>query len=120
MAEEMKLRNAPALSDFRGQGALYDGLMNTLRSNTYVHAYLISGIEGVGKRTLAGLLAQFMLCSAEDRPCGTCPSCIQVREGNHPDVIYVSPGKPVNPDVKPGLHGIPVYGFVDPRVRVNK
>ncbi len=101
-------RNLPVLSDFKGQGALYDGLMRTLEDGTFVHAYLISGASGMGKRTLARLMAQYLLCTGEQRPCGECPGCIQVREGNHPDVITVTPGKPVSPDVKAGLVGIPV------------
>ncbi len=100
--------NAPVLSDFKGQGALYDGLMHTLSAGTYVHAYLISGMEGMGKRTLAHLLAQYLLCTGERKPCGQCPSCIQVQDGNHPDVMTVAPGKPLSPDVRSGLVGIPV------------
>lgn len=64
---------APVLSDFEGQGAVYDGLMRTLHDGTFVHAYLITGLEGMGKRTLARLLAQYWLCQApegEKRPCG--------------------------------------------------
>lgn len=98
----------PVLSDFRGQGALYDGLIRTLEDNTFVHAYLISGVSGIGKRTLARLMAQHLLCTGEHKPCGQCPACIQVREGNHPDVIVVMPGKPLSGEVKAGLSGIPV------------
>lgn len=98
----------PVLSDFQGQGALYDGLVRTLEEGTFVHAYLISGASGMGKRSLARSMAQYLLCTGEKKPCGQCPACIQVREGNHPDVITVSPGKPVSPDVKAGLAGIPV------------
>ncbi len=98
----------PVLSDFKGQGALYDGLIRTLEEGTFVHAYLISGASGMGKRTLARLMAQHLLCTGERKPCGECPACIQVREGQHPDVITVSPGKPLSPDVKAGMAGIPV------------
>ena len=98
----------PVLSDFQGQGALYDGLIRTLDEGTFVHAYLISGAAGMGKRTLARLIAQHLLCTGETKPCGICPACVQVQEGNHPDVITITPGKPVSPDVKAGLAGIPV------------
>ncbi len=98
----------PVLSDFKGQGALYDGLIRTLDDGTFVHAYLISGASGMGKRTLARLMAQHLLCTGEKKPCGVCPSCVQVRENNHPDVITVTPGKPLSPDVKAGMAGIPV------------
>lgn len=99
---------APVLADFSRQGAVYDGLMRTLGSGSFVHAYLISGASGVGKRTLAGLMAQYLLCTGEDKPCGVCPSCVQVRAGNHPDVILVQPGVPINPEVDKGLKSIPV------------
>ncbi len=98
----------PVLSDFKGQGALYDGLIRTLNEGTFVHAYLISGAKGMGKRTLARGMAQHLLCTGEKKPCGLCPACIQVRKDEHPDVITVTPGKPLSPEVKSGLQGIPV------------
>ena len=108
MPAEANMAIMPVLSDFKGQGALYDGLIRTLDDGTFVHAYLISGASGMGKRTLARLMAQHLLCTGEKKPCGVCPSCIQVRENNHPDVITVTPGKPLSPEVKAGMAGIPV------------
>lgn len=110
MSEARNVHSAPVLSDFAGQGALYDGLIRTLREGTFVHAYLISGMRGMGKRTLARLMAQHLLCAGEggEKPCGRCPACIQVMEGSHPDVNVIAPGKPLSPDVKTGLQGIPV------------
>ena len=90
---------APVLSDFSGQGALYDGLIRTLREGTFVHAYLVSGMQGMGKRTLARLIAQHLLCTGDRKPCGTCPACMQDMDGNHPDVLVIAPGKPLSPDV---------------------
>lgn len=103
-------RATPVLSDFQGQGALFDGLCRTLDEGTFVHAYLISGAEGMGKRTLARLIAQHLLCTAADvrKPCGACPACIQVQQDEHPDLITVRPGKPIAPGVRAGLVGIPV------------
>ncbi len=108
LPDENKGVPMPVLSDFKGQGALYDGLIRTLDDGTFVHAYLISGASGMGKRTLARLMAQHLLCTGEKKPCGMCPACIQVREGSHPDVITITPGKPLSPEVKPGMVGIPV------------
>ena len=99
---------APTLSDFARQGAVYDGLMNTLRQGSFVHAYLISGGAGLGKRTLAALMAQYLVCTGADKPCGRCAACVQAREGNHPDIILVRPGEPINPRVDRGLKSIPV------------
>lgn len=89
---------APTLSDFAPQGAVYDGLVRTLEAGTFVHAYLISGMAGVGKRTLARLMAQHLLCQGEKKPCGACPACVQVLGGNHPDVITVAPEKSISVD----------------------
>ena len=101
-------QTAPSLSDFAEQGAVYAGLAKTLEEGTMVHAYLISGADGTGKRTLASLIAQYLLCTGEKKPCGECPSCIQSLSGNHPDVIVVKPGEPVNPHVERNLKSIPV------------
>ncbi len=111
MAQAGEALAAPVLSDFQGQGAVYDGLMRTLRENTFVHAYLITGLEGMGKRTLARLLAQYLLCQSEEdtqKPCGCCKACTQVLSGNHPDMVVVTPGKPISADVKADMKSIPV------------
>lgn len=89
---------APSIRDFERQGAVYDGLMKTLAEGTFVHAYLISGMEGVGKRTLARAMGQYLLCTGKDKPCGQCAACVQVREGNHPDVLAIRPEKSIQVD----------------------
>lgn len=92
---ETERQSRPQLTDFARQGAVYDGLMKTLREGTFVHAYLISGMAGVGKRTLAQAMGQYLLCTGEDKPCGMCPGCIQLTEGNHPDATVVRPDKSI-------------------------
>lgn len=84
---------APLLRDFAPQGAVYDGLMKTLKEGTFVHAYLISGLSGMGKKTLARRIAQYLMCREEDKPCGHCSGCMQVMDDNHPDVMTVVPEK---------------------------
>lgn len=95
VAENTTRLSAPGLRDFAAQGAVFDGLMHTLRSGHYVHAYLICGMTGVGKRTLARLMAQYMLCRGPktEEPCEQCPDCVRFQDGAHPDVVYLRPEK---------------------------
>ena len=57
------------------------------------HAWLITGPAGSGKHALARALAQALVCTGEERPCGVCPHCTKVEQGIHPDVIAVSPAE---------------------------
>lgn len=62
----------------------------------------------MGKRTLADLLARYLLCSGDKKPCGQCPACVQAESGNHPDLMVVQPGVPISPETRKGMSGIPV------------
>ena len=57
-------------------------------------SFLLVGSPGIGKRTVANLLARTLLCQSsaatEMSPCGKCQACIQVDAGTHPDVVRVS------------------------------
>ncbi len=57
------------------------------------HALLISGPDGVGKTTLARLVAGALLCKGQtdERPCGMCLACRKLASGNHPDFMLVEP-----------------------------
>ena len=74
-----------------GQETLVKILTNAITNNRIAHAYLLTGVRGVGKTTTARLIAMSINC--EDRfqttcePCGTCNSCISVREDSNLDVI---------------------------------
>lgn len=72
-----------------GQEHVKEVLTTAIAKLRLGHAYLFSGPRGVGKTTTARLLAMAVNCQAElsARPCGSCASCLQVRQGNHPDVI---------------------------------
>jgi len=69
---------------------------SAIRAGRLGGSFLLVGLPGVGKRTVATLLAQTLLCDrskpAEMNPCGRCSSCVQVRADTHPDVVRV--GKP--------------------------
>ena len=68
-------------------------LLRSARAGRLVHAYLLCGARGCGKRTLARLLAQALFCEAaeEERPCGVCPACKRFLSGNHPDARTLAP-----------------------------
>ncbi len=55
------------------------------------HALLITGQPNVGKGTLARCLAQSLLCTEAQRPCGACRACRLVAAGTHPDLRWVEP-----------------------------
>lgn len=87
------------IDDFAGRGASVWGLCAGFLAGAPVHAALITGPQGVGKRTLAGLLAQRLFCTGEGKmPCGQCPGCRKVISGSHADVHRIPAQKRVGVD----------------------
>jgi len=72
-----------------GQEHIVQTLRNALAEGRIAHAYLFTGPRGVGKTTVARLLAKAVNCTAalELRPCGECESCRAVADGRAIDVI---------------------------------
>jgi DNA polymerase III subunit gamma/tau len=72
-----------------GQEHIVQTLRNALAEGRVAHAYLFTGPRGVGKTTVARLLAKAVNCTAEQslRPCGECESCVAIAEGHAVDVI---------------------------------
>jgi DNA polymerase-3 subunit delta' len=68
-----------------------DLLEHSIRNNRLGHAYLFVGPRQVGKYTLAKAMAQAILCTDEDAPCGMCRACRLVEADRHPDVHLIAP-----------------------------
>ncbi len=81
------------ISDFAGYGDKMRQLMRSVQAGRIVHALLLTGPHGSGKRTMARLFAQAMVCAGPDKPCGVCPACKRFLAGSHPDVHVVRPEK---------------------------
>ncbi|HIJ89670.1 MAG: DNA polymerase III subunit gamma/tau [Desulfobulbaceae bacterium] len=71
-----------------GQQAVVRTLRNALTRNRVAHAMLFSGVRGVGKTTLARLMAKALNCGqgAPDVPCNQCESCLEIMNGNAMDL----------------------------------
>lgn len=78
-------------SDMVGQGHVLKALTNALDTDRLHHAYLFSGTRGVGKTTLARILAKCLNCEAgvSSSPCGECSACVGIDEGRFVDLIEV-------------------------------
>ncbi|PKB25126.1 DNA polymerase-3 subunit gamma/tau [Novosphingobium kunmingense] len=77
-----------------GQDAMVQTLGNAIRRDRLAHAFLMTGVRGVGKTSTARLIAKALNCIGPDGqggptidPCGQCEPCVAIAEGRHIDVI---------------------------------
>src|SRR5437660_2508180 len=78
-------------SELTGQEHVRRALVNALESGRVHHAFLFTGTRGVGKTTIARILAKCLNCETGVRaePCGVCVSCLEIDAGRFPDLIEV-------------------------------
>ena len=84
-------------ADVAGQDHVTRTLLNALQQNRIAHGYIFSGHRGIGKTTIARILAMALNCRTEigsaqrptPEPCGICDACIEIRQGNAVDVIEI-------------------------------
>jgi DNA polymerase III subunit gamma/tau len=80
-------------SEVIGQEHVTRTLKNALDQGRTAHGYIFSGHRGIGKTTIARILAMALNCRSSDKPvtepCGICESCTEIRAGNSVDVIEI-------------------------------
>lgn len=95
--------------DFSLQGKEISDLRTRIMEGRMVHAVLITGEPGTGKRTLAMLLASTLMCRfPSEAPCGSCTGCRLAEAGEHPDITVVEKGIPISSETAKGRSTIPV------------
>jgi len=85
-----------SFSQLIGQDAMIQTLGNAIKRDRLAHAFLMTGVRGVGKTSTARLIAKSLNCIGADGqsgptidPCGVCDPCIAIAEGRHIDVIEI-------------------------------
>ncbi|HET9407224.1 MAG TPA: DNA polymerase III subunit gamma/tau [Candidatus Sulfotelmatobacter sp.] len=80
-------------SEVIGQEHVTRTLQNAIEQGRTAHGYIFSGHRGIGKTTVARILAAALNCRSQDHPvpepCGVCESCTEIRAGNSVDVIEI-------------------------------
>ena len=80
-------------SEVIGQEHVTRTLKNAIEQGRTAHGYIFSGHRGIGKTTIARILAMALNCRSADKPvaepCGICESCTEIRAGNAVDVIEI-------------------------------
>jgi DNA polymerase III subunit gamma/tau len=83
-----------SFAELIGQDAMVRTLANAIKRDRLAHAFLLTGVRGVGKTSTARLIAKGLNCVGPDGqggptidPCGVCEPCVAIAEGRHIDVV---------------------------------
>ncbi len=75
---------------FYGNLRIKEYLSNAVDGGQISHAFLFSGADGIGKKTLAGITARALVCQSDgEKPCGECSACVKSARESHPDIIHI-------------------------------
>ncbi len=83
-----------SFNDLIGQEAMVRILRNAFATGRVAHAFMLTGVRGVGKTTTARIIARALNCTGPDGtggptadPCGVCDNCVAILADRHPDVV---------------------------------
>ncbi len=83
-------------ADLIGQDALVHTITSAIMTDRLAHAYMLTGIRGIGKTSSARIIAKGLNCIGPDgkggmtpNPCGQCPHCVSIANDSHMDVIEI-------------------------------
>ncbi|MGL6130288.1 MAG: DNA polymerase III subunit gamma/tau [Fusobacteriaceae bacterium] len=79
-------------NEIAGQLSIVQTIKTALKTDRLAHAYLFAGPRGVGKTTIARLIAKGVNCLTDgptDHPCNKCDNCLQINNGNFMDMIEI-------------------------------
>ena len=112
-------------ADLIGQEVLVRTLTNAFASGRIAHAFLLTGIRGIGKTTTARIIARGLNCIGPDgngepttTPCGVCSNCISIAEDRHVDVIEMDAASNTGVDNMRDLIDSVQYAPVSARYKV--
>ncbi len=88
LARKYRPRN---FSELKGQDALVRTLTNAIESGRIAHAFMLTGVRGVGKTTTARIIARALNCAEGPTvtPCGVCEQCVSITQDRNMDVLEV-------------------------------
>ena len=112
-------------ADLIGQEVLVRTLTNAFASGRIAHAFILTGIRGIGKTTTARIIARGLNCIGPDgngepttTPCGVCANCIAIAEDRHVDVIEMDAASNTGVDNMRDLIDSVQYAPVSARYKV--